>query len=110
MLFVESGQSFGRDPVVLSSALVCDGRLEPSLLDPLDHLRGAHAHGIRQSLHRKAVAADIANAQLPSVESVQTALGLLFSRLATSSTEYFVSSSRASSTSSGCHRRLSVWP
>jgi hypothetical protein len=70
MLFVEGSQSFGRDPVILSSTMVRNGRLEPSLLDPLDHLRGANAHGISQGLHRKAIAADIADAQLPSVESV----------------------------------------
>src|SRR5579883_623353 len=70
MLFVEGSQSFGRDPVILSSAMVRNGRLEPSLLDPLDHLRGAHAHCISQGLHREAIAADLADAQLPSVESV----------------------------------------
>ena len=75
MMPVERGHSFGRDPVVVPSALLRDCREEPPLFDPVDDFCGANVDGLSQGLRGKAVAPDFANAQLPSVEGIAKGLG-----------------------------------
>lgn len=75
MAFVEYGQSFGRYPVAVPVAQLRDGRLKPPLFDPEHYFFGTNAHCLSQSVQRKAVTADLADTQLPPLESVPKCLG-----------------------------------
>ena len=74
IVFVERGLSCGRNRVAVQVALPRDGRLKPVLFDPVDCFFRANVRCLSQGLQRKTVAADLANVQLSSVESVSKSL------------------------------------
>src|ERR1035437_9896992 len=68
VMLVEVSQRLRSDLILVAATIFGDGRLEPAKLDPGAHFRAANMQRVSERTQGEAVAANLTDTQLPSME------------------------------------------